>query len=234
MRDVVPIRFPVSLSGLPSDSFVELNGLILVLKNSRGEHWDSGWEPRGASYFSDDKTAAIDFYVKKPVFEKFKSDPVSARLLLAFTLFHDQNQKPMVVPNGEFTLPNVGLCSTALIPSSPLACRVPVRGPKFLLFTSRVSSNTCPLRKGESRPEPDRMAHGSLRGSGLPAEPGISPIHDQSVYLRSDLPDSVGICPGTPLILSNPEQVGRARVELQLDHLSLPDYQQQTTTPQED
>jgi hypothetical protein len=60
---------------------------------------------------------------------------------------------------------------------------------------------------------------------------GISPVHEADIYLWGwDSPgthiQNPGICPGTPLILSNPELVGRSRVELQYDNLSLTDYQQ--------
>jgi hypothetical protein len=35
-----------------------------------------------------------------------------------------------------------------------------------------------------------------------------------------------GVCPGTPLTLSNPEETGRRGMELQIDNLSLDDFRQ--------
>ena len=60
---------------------------------------------------------------------------------------------------------------------------------------------------------------------------GISPLHDVDIYLSGwDGPGThiqdPGICPGTPLILSNPEVIGRSRVELQYDNLFLTEYQE--------
>jgi len=57
---------------------------------------------------------------------------------------------------------------------------------------------------------------------------GLSPIKIVEVYLSdedaSTRGSNTGICPGTPLILSNPEAVSRGRIELEFDNLSLADY----------
>ena len=61
-----------------------------------------------------------------------------------------------------------------------------------------------------------------------PVAPGISPIQITRVTLsdakNSDGPNR-GICPGAPITLSTPEEVGHARLELQFDNFSLTDYQ---------
>ena len=73
------------------------------------------------------------------------------------------------------------------------------------------------------------FAHGTVWGDSDPAEMGISPVHEVDIYL-TDLDESdssatnPGICPDTPLILSNPEMVGRSRLELDFENLSLGDY----------
>ena len=225
MGEIVPLRFPVSVSGMSSDSFVSVTGTILTLTNGQGEHWDSGWLPRGTLLFPDQKTTDIDLYAKLPVFDKFKSTPVHVRLLLAFDVFRDKDRRPMVVPRGEFVLPEVGVCSAKAAVSNPLTCRLPLRGPEFLLFTSDLATNTCPSPKGQTRPQAGSFARGSMRYGSAPVEPGISPVLQASVYL-SGTSTATGICPGTPLILSNPEQIGRGRIELDLGQVSLPDYQQ--------
>jgi len=234
----VPIDLPFSLSGLPKDSFVQLNGVILTLTNSQGESWDSGWEPRGGLLFPDQKTASIDLNLRRDVFDRMKSSPVHVRLLLAFTLFQDKQPRPFTVPRGEFALPDLGLCSAGSRPYTSIGalnCRVPLRSPKFLLVSSEVATSTCPLPKDATPASPGEIARGYVRnGDTGPADPGISPVKIVAVYLSDwNSPNSrisPGICPGTPLTLSNPEETGHGRIELQFDNLALADYQRSLRT----
>jgi hypothetical protein len=47
----VPISFPLSVSGLPQDSFLQRNGMIVTLTNADGFGWDSGWKVESRSIF---------------------------------------------------------------------------------------------------------------------------------------------------------------------------------------
>ena len=228
--DQVAVHLPFSLSGLPKDAILQLNGVILTLTDNHGAQWDSGWEARGMLLFPDQKTTGIDLSLKKSVFDRMSSSPVKAHLLLAFTLFHDKNQRPFVTPRGEFPLPDLGLCSVRTGYWPRVSCKVPLRRPTFFLITSEMATGTCPLRTGDTRPAPGEMARGSIQGGDSgPAEIGISPVKTVDLYLshREDSAGgtNTGICPGTPLVLSNPEAVSRGRIELQFDNLSLADYQ---------
>jgi hypothetical protein len=55
-RDPVPIHLPLELTGLANDSFLQMNGFIITVTNSRGERWDSGWHVRSMLLFSDQKS----------------------------------------------------------------------------------------------------------------------------------------------------------------------------------
>lgn len=66
-------------------------------------------------------------------------------------------------------------------------------------------------------------------GDGL-AEFGISPVKAVDLYLSdwtySAKRRSVGICPGTPLVLSDPEPAGRNQAQVLFDGVRLVDYEQ--------
>ena len=76
-----------------------------------------------------------------------------------------------------------------------------------------------------------------IHSSDSPAEFGISPVsqfalapltyHNVSISNPSALESSVlsvqGLCPGTPLTLSNPQKVRDAQITQQFDHVHLPD-----------
>ena len=151
---------------------------------------------------------------------------MSAHLLLVYTVYDDRNQRQFVVPDGEFALPDVGLCSAERY-TGQLHCRVPLRRPEFLLVTSEKASSTCPIEKGATLPELNRVARGSIRGNASgAAEMGISPVHEVVVSLAyldwTNRPEKPGICPGTHLTLSNLEPAGRGRIELQFDNFPCP------------
>ena len=225
----VPILFPFSISGLPQGSFLQLNGVILTLTNGQGQSWDSGWLFHSQSFFPEQKAADIALNLKKSDFDRMKTSPVQARLLLAYTLYHDKNQRTFVVPSGDFALPDLGLCSPHATYGQMLDCRVPLRRPTSLMITSEMATSTCPLGPNATPGRPGQMAFDSIQNSDTsPAEVGISPVKIIGVYLTLREPSSsVGnnqICPGTPLVLSNPEETARGRVELQFDNLSLADY----------
>jgi len=234
MGKLVPIVLPLSLSGLPQDSILEPEGRILTLTNAQGGNWDSGWLPGGGELiFPDQKTLNVGFYIPQKEFDRMSSSPVRVQLVLAFTSFHDQQQRPWVVPNGEFSLPDVGFCSATLRYTGSLNCRVPLHAPTFLLVTSDVSASTCPLGKNQTGLEPGEIARGTLRNGGdEPADPGISPVRTASISVgfsdSSRTGINPGLCPGTPVTLSNPEETSHGRIELHFDNLSLPNYREPT------
>ena len=225
----VPISFPLSVSGLPKDSLLQLNGMVVTLTNTSGFRWDSGWKVESLSMFPDQKKAHINFDLKQNVFDRLKSAPVTAHLLLAFTLYHNQNQREFTVPSGEFAFPDVGLCLSETRYWNRVRCRVPLRKPTSLLITSETAASTCPVLRTSIPPRPGVFAHGTVWGDSDPAEMGISPVHEVDIFLSDwDTSDSnatfPGICPGTPLTLSNLEMVGRSRLELDFENLSLAEY----------
>lgn len=225
----VPIHLPLSLSGLPNDSFLQLNGMVVTMTNAAGFRWDSGWLPQGPILFPDQKTVNINFALKPSIFDRMKSAPISAHLMLAFTLYRDKDQRQFVVPSGRFTLPELGWCSseTQYWRGRELRCLVPPGNQTFLLIASEMAASTCPLRKEEPPLPSGKLARRSM-ASG-PSAPGISPIHVVDIYLTNwdsalNRDTSPGICPGTPLTLSHPEAASSRRLELEFDNLSLGAY----------
>jgi hypothetical protein len=222
----VPISFPLSVSGLPQDSLLQLDGMIVTLTTEDGFRWDSGWQVQALSLFPDQKKAHISFDLKQNVFERLKSAPVTAHLLLAFTLYHSRNQREFTVPSGEFAWPDVGLCFSETGYWNRVRCRVALREPTSLLIRSETAASTCPFNDWEALlRRPGFFTHDTVWGDSDPAEMATSPVHEVYISLSDrDGGLNPGICPGTPLILSNPEAVGSSRLELQFENLLLTDY----------
>ena len=224
----VSIKIPLSVAGIPKDSFLKLDGMIVTLTNANGFHWDSGWQTNALSFFPDQKISHIVFQVKQNIFDQINAGPATARFLLAFTRYSNKNQRQFVVPSGEFRLPGIGLCSIESQYSRNIRCLAPLRKPTYLLVTSEADASTCPRANTEAPPH-GVFVHASVQGMPGPAEIGVSPVVQVAVY-PSDWDwfagqmVNPGICPGTLLTLSNPEVAGRSSLELQFDNLALGDF----------
>jgi hypothetical protein len=228
-QGTVLISLPLDISGIAKDSLVELNGMIVTLMGSSGFRWDSGWRGHSELLFTDSKSTNIYFELKQKAYDQLKSSPVNAHLVLAFTSYEDKNQKPFVIPSGEFALSDVGLCSSQSWYFGSLRCLAPLRRPRFLLVSTEATASTCPLLNGQSPPIPRDVARAWVQGGSEPADMGISPIHEVNLQVGLSNPDHrspLGLCPGTPVVLSNPEPVGPSRVELEFNNLNLEDYRQ--------
>lgn len=227
----VSFILPLSVSKIPSDSFLTLDGVIVTLANTDGLHWESDFQDSGLSLFPDQKTAHLAFRIKQEIFDQLKSAPVTVRLWLAFTPYRETNERPFVVPAGEFQMPEMGRCTTESQYARGIRCMTPMRRPAYLLVTSETAVSTCPLGNAETPAPRGVFARTSVRGGPGPAEMGISPVHQVDISLSewdwsAQRPSNPGICPGTPLILSNPEVAERRSLELELDNLPLEDYRE--------
>lgn len=225
----ITIQLPLSVSGLAEDSIVVVNGAMVSLEASNGLRWNSGWVPYGTELFPGNTDMQVPFSLKKAFFEQVKSQSVKARISLALTEFRDRNRRDFVTPQGEFLMQDVGYCSAETSYRREIHCRAPLRTPSSMLITSDLSATTCPAMEGESRAETRKIVRSWYQDSDSgPAAFGISPVKNFDVYLwyasergRSTV---VGICPGTPLAISNPELVRRIGTELEINSLRLADY----------
>ena len=144
---------------------------------------------------------------------------IALRVSLAYTLYRDQNQREFVIPNGRFELAGVGVCSGGWGYLAELNCIAPMRRPESFLISTDLSANTCPLGKNEARPIPGVMARAwvvqTFRIYASPSNSG----GDQYRYAN-------GLCPGTPVILSNPQPMFQSQTRLSADHVRLMEYRE--------
>ena len=225
----VSIQLPVSVTGIPENSFLRLDGMIVTLATANGFLWDSGWKANSQWLFSDHKTAQLYFQIRQSIFDQLSSGPVTADFFLAFTLYQDKSRREFVVPSGGFRLLDIGWCTTEDQYSRGIHCLAPLRKPAFLLVTSETAASTC-LPENSS---PSAVVRAFVQGYPGRAEIGISPVRPFDIAFSdwdwfARRPVSSGICPGTPLTLSNPEETGRRGIELQIKDLHLDDFRERS------
>jgi hypothetical protein len=226
----VEIVIPLGVSGIADDTIVEVKGVMVTIEASDGTRWNSGWKSGGMILYQEQKSTEVRFELKKSLFDRVKSSPVKTRIALALSVFRDGHKRRFVTPDGEFQMPDVGLCVGQSGYSRTIHCLAPLRPPS-LLVTADLSENTCPVGEGESRGKVGEIAHDWKQNfDSTPAEFGISPIREVEFYIWSAPGSSTrprttaGICPGTPLTLSNPKFVQPMRTEVEIDALRLDEY----------
>jgi hypothetical protein len=225
----VSIELPLSVAGIPENSFLRLDGMIVTLTAANGFRWDSEWKANSQWFFSDQTTAQLSFQIRQSMFDQLSSGPVTAGFFLAFTLYQDKSRREFIVPSGEFRRPDIGVCTTENQYSRGIHCMAPLRRPAFLLVTSKTAASTC-LSETSS---PSAVVRTFVQSGLGPAEIGISPVRPFDIAFSdwdwfARRPVSPGICPGTSLTLSNPKETGRRGIELQIRDLHLDDFRERS------
>jgi hypothetical protein len=226
----VQLRVPFSVSGVQADAIVNLAGVRVSMGTADGSRWNSGWEHFGRDIFPEQTATEIDFSMKRDEFLRMQSSPVNLRIEVAYTLFRDADKRQFVIPGGAFRLAEVGLCSTQQV-FRKVQCLAPMRKPDSLLITSELSTGTCPVLEQDTPAQPGEMARGWIQGdASAPAEFGISPVKTVELYVtisnRVKGWGSMGLCPGTPVILSHPVSVASNRTEMAFTAVQLGSYRQ--------
>jgi len=229
--DTVQIQIPISVSGMAEDSIVIVDGFRAAIESTGGVRWNSGWRPASNTIFPEEQRTWFLFTMKKELFDRVKSSATKMHLTVAFTIYRDRSRTEFVIPQGEFSMLDVGLCTTESPLQRGLSCRAPLRGPAFLLVTADAANSTCPPVGGENQNERRGIARAwDVNTSSGPAEFGINPVNSFYLQLRPsqgvdmNWARGAGLCPGTPVVLSGPVRERSNRLELDLGELQLYDY----------
>src|SRR5262249_14726092 len=152
-------------------------------------------------------------------------------------IFHDQDARRINAGNGEFLIPDVGLCRIDAQYSYHLDCHSPLVKPARVLVRADSATSTCPKSiqhptDEDEQPPAKNAAVYAWEWNGDPglAEYGINPVESFKLYFwnreqgqRTD----VRICAGTPLSVSFPTLVQRTRVEFEVSDFKVGDYRQE-------
>src|SRR5262249_1072270 len=155
------------------------------------------------------------FEINKAYFEKWQSEPSDLRLSFAVTTYRHINPRQVVLKQGEFQVPDVGICALGTV--DILYCRSAIEGPP-LFATLASSGNPCEIPVDETPTPEGKLSHDTHWASN---DEAISPVETFRISFSGweDMPttekqkSSPHICPGTQLTLSTIEETGKARIE---------------------
>jgi hypothetical protein len=228
-NDDIYLDLPIKFSGLQPGTVVSVDGAMLTVDPSGQSSWSSGWKSTYHRLMPNRNEFQLNFELKKSFFEKVKSQSVRAHIALALTWFRDKEIRHIMVTDGEFYIPEIGICSiNNRFQARSVRCRYAVKTPTFV--TTLVSSeSTCPQPKPKNSemPSPTTMYDFSGKNDG-PAP--LNPVDTLNLNFDSwDASDKTGlilrsVCPGTPLTLAIQEEVKKMQTRIDIDAIRLENY----------
>jgi hypothetical protein len=233
LGNTVLISIPVHVSAVARHSVVLANGMLVSMDGPRNLKWDSGWNPSGTEFWPEESSSALQFSMKRDLYESIRSSPLHLHLSLALSEFNESLPRELSLPEGDFVVPGVGYCHSERGYFPALRCRSALHEPA--LIASGVVTNASCSEQDKVPSAPSRnVAHQLLRsGHGGFVNPGVSPIKTFSIYLQTfddthQSPEErarMHFCPGTPVRFATPIRSGYTRLDLQTDQITLEDYE---------
>jgi hypothetical protein len=206
---------------------VVIEGMMVTIEPPNAAARNPGWESKAIFLFPDQRSAQLNFELPRKFFESLKSIPVKTQISLIMTEYHDINRRDFVAPRGESEISGLGKCAAKAGYSDWLDCRSPLRKPPSFLVTGDLSMSTCPSRRNDPPVRPGDLGHSwQLNSDPGPAEFGFSPIQSFQISMSAANYSMAarGICPGTPLVLSELVAGRSFRTMLELDNVKLDEY----------
>jgi hypothetical protein len=239
-RDV-EIAIPIVTPGPNHGYLAYVRAARLNLEAADGFQWDSKWQGVYTLFLPGQTSWRQNFTVSYKTFEQMKSLKFKAKISLAVEILQDHDARQIKAGKGEFEIPQAGKCQVGARNLSSIDCRSPLLKPKTLLIQTESGDSTCPLpeNKNEGDDEEEDTAASTppnftayaweSNKNDDPAEYGLNPVQSFSLYIwgRDSRRTSVRICPGTPLTLSFPQLVQRARAEFEINQFNLEEYRQE-------
>jgi hypothetical protein len=220
------VRLPLCASAIKGD-LVAVRGIFVEIEGSVGFRANSKWQSEFSQLQPNQEQWEANFGLDKKTFARTKSTPVNLRISLALTGYHEENKRTIIAMANEFVLPDAGKCAV-LRPEAPIPqCRAALRIPAFFA-TIDPATRTCPPEIMKDRPTSTVLAtEGDGNDDSGAVPPGISPIVSFTSYSWENVsprPNSVSVCPGTPVTFHTPRPYQNLRAELEIDGIRLADY----------
>jgi hypothetical protein len=231
-KDEVSIRLPLAVSGIASDEIVRFNGVLVRVGSVHEVNWDSGWQTDGREVFPETRIIEMSFKLPRQIYERLDGAPATVAISFAVTRFRDANRREFSVPDAEFSIPEAGTCAERGIDLRSVRCMAPLHGPSSLLVTADASKLTCSVTgRDAAAPKPgDLVREWTYDADPGPADFGIVPLHYLNITLTSE--KGAGewrfsdLCPGTPVVLSNPKRERAYRTQVTFDGLRFSNYRE--------
>jgi hypothetical protein len=231
------VLIPLLVSGIPNNSYVEINGVKATISGAGVTQWTSAWQPIHVTLYPDGPRSRVHLKIDRVLFDHIKDAPSMVEISFALTFYEGGEQTRVIAEARGFSMPNEGRCSFAPALSNPnqISCSFPLKRP-FLLVSAKATELNCSSSDRASSIPSGAAAYAVISGNG-PAEFGISPIPTDRLYFAELSADGEKTsfqqeaCPGMSLTISALHLAKRFRSDLRIEAIRLADYQLPVLAP---
>jgi hypothetical protein len=231
--DEIPLTIPINVSGVGTGKVVFIQGIRLTLETPGGAKWEPGWKQERTPLWPEDSQNQISFQIDRKKFDQIKAKTGTLHMEFALTEYQAEESRNIVLSEGEFSDPPLGLCAFSLRSPSQIDCRRPFRIPG-LIATFDPSQASCQLPEDDTAISEDRISHAWYPPSDNDSPgPGLNPVvtyplafgSGQLVFTPDKRPKrkTVYLCPGANVKLAKPQAVRDGRVKIEMNNVALQD-----------
>ena len=224
LPDITGIKIPLRVSGIAQNSVVAEQAMLVSVQGPSNFEWHTNWTPQWLELWPDSTSSAVQFTLKRSVYDQIKSSPVRLRLTLALSQYTESSSRQIVLPQGPFPVFGDGYCwqpGSGYFPT--LTCHTPVYRPGFI--ASAVVNASCSEENLDSATQAGQSAHQFFPNGGSAG--GLDPVQTFSIALQPPAetwqPPLPHLCPGTTLHLATPVPAGQWRITVEADQIKLED-----------
>ena len=209
----------------------EVEEIQLTLLAPGGPRWTSSWQPVSAVLNHNDsgttdasgrqsRSFGSFIQVDGKFFDKFKDVPINLQVVAAATLYRDHRDATIVPHDGEFDIPNVGICVVSELSQVNMTCRSPLTRVPFVGVNVRLF-NDC----GAADDSNARMYQSyawwpfSARWGG---DFGFSPVNVFSLTATHEVGgQALTTCATSTFTIHQPAKIRRIRVQKDFNGVKL-------------
>jgi len=231
LADTAVLKIPLRVSGIAQNSVIATKAMLVFVQGPAGFQWRSHWIPQWLFLWPDSTWSAVQFNLKRSLYDQIKSSPVRLQISIALTKHIESSPREIVLPEGSFPVFGDGYCwpGSSYFPS--LTCRTAVHQPGFIA-SALVTGGSC---SEDPKPSatPSELGHqfSPTGGHGFlnPVQTFVINVQPPNVTWQPPLPH---LCPGTTLHLATPVAAGQSRLIIEADQIKLEDYALDSRTGQ--
>lgn len=227
------LNLPIQIDGVVPGHVVLLQGVRIVVEMAGGSKWDPGWQPQSADIWAVDEPRAVTYYVPAKDFERFKQETSRLHIDLLLADYEGTAERQLIVPDGTFSDPQLGLCQLGARVSTEIECKRPFQNPSLMATFDPAQAKCSQVVLGENEVAETQKTHVWLPpGDGDAPAPGFDPVADYQLFFGASgwrASDSSGktrvvrLCSGAPVKLAVPIEKKHVRVAVEIENVKLQD-----------
>jgi hypothetical protein len=205
----------------------------LTLETSAKAKWEPGWKQQWIPLWSEDSQNQISYQIDRKKFDQIKAQTGTLQIEFALTEYRGEEVRDIVLNEGEFADPTLGLCTFSLRSPSQIDCRRPFQAPG-VIATFEPSLANCQGPEDDTAINEDKISHVWYPPSDNDSPgPSLSPVvtyplafgSGQLVFTPGKRPKrkTTYLCPGAKVTLAKPHAVRDGRMKIEMNNIALQD-----------